>query len=177
MFRRDPERVARPHRAKHLSMALGLTLGLALSACSSSGESTGPTASTAVTGSTASTAVTGSEAPTGAALCQSVDDLQSSLGALTDVNIVNDGVDALTQPLDAVKSSLADIQQAADATFSSDVSAVQASVSDLEDIIQQAQDGATVQGVASDTATALASLSSAIQGLVTTAQDQNCDVS
>jgi len=109
-------------------------------------------------------------------LCQSVDDLQSSLGGLTDVNVVNDGIDALTQPLDAVKSSLADIQQAGGETFSSDISAVQSSIGDLEDIIQQVQDGATVQEVAADTATALASLSSAVQGLVTTAQGQNCDV-
>jgi hypothetical protein len=50
---------------------------------------------------------------TESALCQSVDSLDEAVQGMEDVNVTEDGVDALTTQIDAVKSSFADVKSEA----------------------------------------------------------------
>ena len=111
------------------------------------------------------------------ALCSSVEDLETSVQDLTDVDIEDDGADALTQSLEDVGSTLEDVQQEAEETFSSDIAAVQSSIDDLEAVVQQLQGGATAQDVATEAASALSSLSGSVAGLVATSEEQGCGLS
>ncbi len=76
-----------------------------------------------------------------------------------------------------MKSALADVEQEAVAAFSSDIAAVQSSISDLEAVVQRVQGGASAQEVASEAASALSSLSGSISGLVATSEEQGCNLS
>ena len=93
------------------------------------------------------------------------------------MDIEDDGADALTQSLEDVGSTLEDVQQEAEETFSSDIAAVQSSIDDLEAVVQQLQGGATAQDVATEAASALSSLSGSVAGLVATSEEQGCGLS
>lgn len=108
------------------------------------------------------------------ALCQSIDGLRSDLQSLRDVNVVDDGIDALTTQIDAVKASLADVKQEAGDTFSSDIGAVETAITDVEGIVQQVQGGTALTDVAPQAITAVSALVTAVEGLVQTAKDQEC---
>ncbi len=152
-------------------VVLGSLLLFVLSACSddepASPEGTTPPEETTVEASP-------SPVP---ALCSSVEDLETSVEELTEVDIEDDGADALTQSLEDVESALADVQQEAEETFSSDIAAIQSSIGDLEAVVQQLQGGASAQDVASEAASALSSLSGSVSGLVATSEDQGCNLS
>ncbi len=152
-------------------VVLGFLLSLGLSACSND-----ETPSTEGTTSPEETATETSTSPV-PALCSSVEDLQTSVQGLTDVNLEEDGAEALTQGLEDVKSALADVELEAEETFSSDVAAVQSSIDDLEAVVQQVQGGASAQDVASEAASALTSLSGSVAGLVATSEEQGCGLS
>jgi conjugal transfer/entry exclusion protein len=110
------------------------------------------------------------------ALCQSVEDLQSSSQDLQNIDVVNDGVNAFTQQLDVVKSSFADVKNEAGDTFSADISAVDSAISEVAAVEQQIEEGAAAQDVAADAVAAISSLAGAVQALITTAQGQDCDL-
>lgn len=107
-------------------------------------------------------------------LCQSIDDLESSIQGLGDVNVAEEGVDALTQQLDEVKNSFDRAKQELGEAFSADVSQVESAFDDVDGVVQQVQGGAAIQSVATQAAAALSALVTSIQGLVTTAQEQDC---
>jgi outer membrane murein-binding lipoprotein Lpp len=108
------------------------------------------------------------------ALCQSIDDLRSDVQSLRDVNVVDDGIDALTTQIDAVKGSLSDVKQEAEDTFASDIDAVEASLTDIESVVQLVQGGTALADVATEATTALSSLVTSIESLVQTVDDQEC---
>ncbi len=152
-------------------VVFGFLLMLGLSACSDDETPTteGTTSPEEITTETSSSPVP--------ALCSSVEVLQTSAQGLTDVNLEEDGAEALTQGLEDVKSALADVEREAEETFSSDIAAVQSSIDDVEAVVQQVQGGATAQDVASEAASALSSLSGSVGGLVATSEEQGCDLS
>ena len=150
---------------------IGSILSLGLSACSNDEPET-TTGATAPAGSTAGTS--SSPVP---ALCSSVEELQTSAQGLTEADLTEDGADALATGLEDVKNALADVEQEAEATFSSDIAAVRSSIDDVEAVVQQVQGGASVQDVASEAASALSSLSGSVAGLVATSEDQGCNLS
>ena len=152
-------------------VVLGSLLLLGLSACSDD-----ETASTEGTTPPEETTVETSPSPV-PALCSSVEVLETSVQGLTEVNLEEDGADALTQGLEDVKSALADVEQEAEETFSSDIAAVQSSIDGVEAVVQQLQGGASAQDVASEAASALSSLSGSVAGLVATSEEQGCDLS
>lgn len=150
---------------------IGSILTLGLSACSNNepGTTTGATAPAESTTETSPSPVP--------ALCSSVEELQTSAQGLTGADLTEDGADALATGLEDVKNALADVEQEAEATFSSDIAAVRSSVDDVEAVVQQVQGGASVQDVASEAASALSSLSGSVAGLVATSEDQGCNLS
>ena len=152
-------------------VVFGSMLMLGLSACSDDETPTteGTTAPEEITTETSSSPVP--------EVCSSVEVLQTSAQGLTDVNLEEDGAEALTQGLEDVKSALADVEREAEETFSSDIAAVQSSIDDVEAVVQQVQGGATAQDVASQAASALSSLSGSVAGLVATSEEQGCDLS
>ena len=108
------------------------------------------------------------------ALCQSIGDLESNVQALRDVNVVDDGIDALTTQVDAVSTSFDEVKQEAGDTFSSDVDAVETAVSGVEGIIQQVQAGTSIADLLAPAQTAITTLVSSIESLVSTVQEQEC---
>ena len=150
---------------------IGSILSLGLSACSNDepGTTTGATAPAESTTETSPSPVP--------ALCSSVEELQTSAQGLTEADLTEDGADALATGLEDVKNALADVEQEAEETFSSDIAAVRSSIDDVEAVVQQVQGGASVQDVASEAASALSSLSGSVAGLVATSEDQGCNLS
>jgi len=179
------------HNYQRPLAVIALPALLWLSTCSSeeqtpesTGATTGATGATteatgATTGATgaASTGATGetlSESP----MCQSVAELQASLQGVTGVNLSEDGVDALSQHLDAVKSAVDDLKHSkGEDTVSPDIRAVETAIAEVEAVLQELHEGASVPDVGSDAATAVASLSSAIGASVANAQSQGCQLS
>ena len=111
----------------------------------------------------------------GSALCSSIDDLSSNLQALRDVSVLDDGVDALTEQVDALKASFADVKQEASDTFSDDVGNVETSLTAVDAVVQQLKGGTPVTDLAGDATTAISGLVSSVQALVQAVQDQECN--
>ena len=149
----------------------GSILSLWLSACSD--DETGTTG-----GATSPAETTTETSPSPVpAVCSSVEELQTSAQGLTEVDLTEDGADALATGLEDVSNSLADVEQDAEETFSSDIAAVRSSIDDVEAVVQQLQSGASAQDVATEAASALSSLSGSVAGLVATSEEQGCDLS
>ena len=108
------------------------------------------------------------------ALCTSIDSLRSDLEGLKNVNVVDDGIDALTTQIDAVKASFADVKQEAGNAFSSDIDAVEAALGDVETVVQQVQGGSALTDVAPQAVAAVSALVTAVDSLIQTAQEQEC---
>ncbi len=110
-------------------------------------------------------------------LCQSIDELQSRLQAVTQVNLVQDGVDALKQSVDAVTQQVDVVKQEASETFGSDITAIESAIGDLQAVVKQVEGGASVADVTSQAVAGLTALKTATQNLVETAKTQECDLS
>ena len=100
-----------------------VVVGLGLASCSS--------------GSDSETAAATSSGP---AVCASADDLRTSLSALQDVQVVEDGVDALAAAWTAVEEAWAQFADDARAEYGDQVDGVQAAADGVESALDSAQD-------------------------------------
>jgi hypothetical protein len=109
-------------------------------------------------------------------LCQSIENLQSDVQGLRDVDMSIDGADeALATEADAVRTSFAAVKQEANDAFSSDIGAVESAIDGIDEIVQQVQGGTPLTDVATQAGAAVTAVVTSIEGLVQTAQEQGCD--
>ncbi|MGK5113951.1 MULTISPECIES: hypothetical protein [unclassified Geodermatophilus] len=100
-----------------------VVVGVGLTACSSDSES----------GTSAATATTPS-------VCDSADDLRTSLAQLRDVQVVQEGTGALEEAWATVQDAWDQFADAARTEYSDDVDRVQASADGVQDALDEAQD-------------------------------------
>jgi len=124
--------------------------GAVLAACSDSGSDSSASSGTSASGTSSS-----------AAVCDSADDLRTSLAALGDVDVVSQGTDALQQAFATVRTDLSDLGDQARGQFSGEVTAAEAAADD----VQEALDAA----LAAPSAQTLGAAATAVGGLVTDA--------
>jgi hypothetical protein len=110
----------------------------------------------------------------GSALCQSIDQLETDVRALGEVNVVDDGIDALTTQVDAVSASFDAVKQEATETFSADIAAVETAAQGVGTIVEQVQGGTTLTDVLSQATTAISALVTSVEALIQTAREQEC---
>jgi hypothetical protein len=93
------------------------------------------------------------------AVCDAVDSLQASVDNLKDVQLSENGVNALTSALTQVKQDLQQVGTDAKAEFGDDVSTIEAAVTSLQSSVAAAKSGPT--------AATLAAVGTAIEGVGT----------
>src|SRR4051794_4961539 len=116
--------------SKHVAAAMTLAVGLGLAACSSGSDS-----GTSAASSAASSAATSS----GAGVCASADDLRTSLTALGDVQVVQQGTGALQSAWTTVQDAWGRFADDARAQYSAQVDTVQAEADAVGQAIDAAQ--------------------------------------
>jgi hypothetical protein len=110
-----------------------LVVGAALTACTGSA----PSASSA-SASSASAAST-------ADVCQSAADLRTSLAALGNVPVVQQGTDALQQAFGAVKSDVAQLAESARSRYPDQIAQVKSDTAAVQSAVDTAQGDTTAQ--------------------------------
>ena len=92
-----------------------------------------------------------------ASVCESRDELRTSVTALGDVDILSDGTNGLEAAADDVRSALDGLGQSAEDEFGDEVDAVQAALGDLGDALRSFGDQPRSEAVSavSDAATQL----------------------
>jgi hypothetical protein len=95
-----------------------------------------PTVALAALALSTSLAVTACSDDSESAVCESADELQSDLSALTDVDVSDDGVDALGSALQDTEDAATSLADEAGDEFGAEVDALQAALSDLGDAIE-----------------------------------------
>lgn len=88
--------------------------------------------------------------------CAAGESLESSLGALTDLDLIAEGTDGLNAAVDEVRSDLEELGDSADEAAADEVDALEDSVDELEDAIsalggELTRDNATAVGAAIQT--------------------------
>lgn len=102
--------------------------------------------------------------------CNAGEDLQDSVAALTDVDLIAEGTDGLDSALDAITDDLDTLKDAATDTAADDVDAVEAAVSDFGDALSSLGGELSSENV-DGVVTAVESMASAVNGLATTLTD------
>lgn len=141
------------------TVGAALLLGsLTLAGCSSSSEDS---ATTPTAPATVSASPTGSTA----AICADAEATKASLKGIVDVNVLQDGTDALKSNFATFKSDAETLIASAQTQFAPETDAVKASISDLQTAIGNVKDSPSVAEVAA-LAPALASIKSTTQALL-----------
>ena len=124
------------HMRKSVVGVVAVVLGAGLPGCSSDAETRSSAA-----------------APSTADVCASADDLRGSLTALGQVEVVQDGADALAAAWTAVKADWAQLADDASTEYADDVDGVQAAADDVQAALDDArsQPSAQTLGNAADT--------------------------
>ncbi|MGY1592472.1 hypothetical protein ACI79D_10885 [Geodermatophilus sp. SYSU D00708] len=78
-------------------------------------------------------------------MCKAVDDLRSSITALGDVQVVQQGTDAVQQAFTSVESALAQLRTDAGAEYADDVDRVQADADQVRTALGAAEQDASAQ--------------------------------
>ncbi|MCU0284628.1 MAG: hypothetical protein MUD13_12175 [Candidatus Nanopelagicales bacterium] len=142
-----------------------LLVTLPLTGCSDSADTaTTPTTSAAASAPAAS-------APAGQ-VCADADTARASLQGLVDLNILQEGTNALKANFDTFKADVDTLIASAQAEFATETDAVKAAVADLQGAIAELAAEPSVADVAA-LAPALASVKSTTEALLT-AVDQAC---
>lgn len=149
-------------RARAAAAIFAVTAGLA--ACGTSGSS----GSASNSHSSPATAPASSSAPTAsAALCRAADDLRTSLTALQQVDVVQQGTDALTQAFAQVKTDLTALTDAARSQYAQQIQQVKTDSAALQAAVDQAKATPSTQTVGA-VATAARTLVQDAQALLAT---------
>ena len=109
-------------------------------------------------------AAQGTAAPD-AELCSSVDDLQASVQALQDVDVVQDGTDAVSEAMGGVRDDLEQVARDAQDRYRESVEQVQASADAVRDAVRDAGSDPTTTTL-SAVRTALRSFGTDVRSLV-----------
>jgi hypothetical protein len=104
------------------------------------GTVTGCSSSSTPTDAAASSAVSSDRA-----VCQTADELRSSLAAVKDVDVVAQGTDGLKQAFAAVRSDLQQLRQDSAGQFSEQIDAVQADADAVQAAVDAAQSDPSAQ--------------------------------
>jgi hypothetical protein len=123
---------------------LALLVGGTTAGCS---QDDGPS-STAASSSAASSSAASSSA---AGVCSSVDELKTSVAALKDVPVVQEGVSAVEGPFATVRSDVAQVVQDAQSQYATQTAGLTADVTAVQTAVSQAQAApsrATLEAVA-----------------------------
>jgi hypothetical protein len=153
--------------------AVALAVVLVMSACG--GDDTGSDAAGPTSGSTTAatepgdgTTSPGSDAT--ADVCAARDDLEQSVQALGDMDVVAGGTDAVEAALGDVRDDLAALRGAAGSDLQDEVSSLESAIEDLQGTLDGSTEPATGERL-----TALASVVTAGGALVQALQDIPCD--
>jgi hypothetical protein len=130
-----------------------------------------PTVALAVLALSTSLAVTAcSDDSASSALCDSADELQSDLSALTDVDVRSDGVDALGSALQDVEDAATSLADEAGDELQPEVDGLQTALSDL---------GSAISGASSDglqpVTTAIGDVGDAGTALIDDVESSSCN--
>ena len=106
------------------------------------------------------------EAEEGTSLCDARDDLQASVDAAADVDVVADGTDALRTALSEVRTSFDAVVEAAGDEHGPEIDAVRSAVDDLDSAVEAAGDEP-----AADTGAALSAAATAVGSAMTALSD------
>lgn len=109
-----------------------------------------------------------------AALCDNIDSLDASIQALKDVNVIQDGTDALKSSVEDLKDRLKAVADSATDVLRPDVDAIGSALDSIQASIQKVTDGAPIVDEAVNISTGLVELKQAGEGLVETARSQDC---
>ena len=120
--------------SRRLLAAPVVALVLGAGACATSG--TQPAASSASASSAPVSSFPASASST-ADVCRAADDLRASIDALTQIDVVKQGTDALQQALTQVQADLTDLAEHARAQFGPQVQQVQSDVDALRSALEQ----------------------------------------
>lgn len=121
-------------------VALVAALALGATACATSG--TDSNAASAAASSTSASAASAS-----AAVCRAADDVRTSLAALQEVDVVQQGTDALEEAFGQLKSDLADLGDAARARYADEVQQVKTDTDAVGAALDQAKANPSAQTV------------------------------
>ena len=124
-----------------------LAVVLVLGACGDDDDDDGGGGQAATTTTTAG----------GDELCPAVDDLRQDVGALDDVDVVQEGTSAVEDQLDAIRDDLSQIRQAAPDTAPDEADAFDRALTSLDDAGEAVGDGELTAESARDLADAAAS--------------------
>jgi hypothetical protein len=137
-----PERHRRAMKRRSAAWVGPVVAVVALAGCSGTPTSGATSSSASSSGATAS-GVTAS-----AAVCQAADDLRSSLTALGDVQVVQQGTEAVRPAFTSVQSALAQLRIDAGDEYSDDVDRVQADADQVRTALDAAGQDASAQTLA-----------------------------
>jgi len=109
-----------------------------------------------------------------AALCDNIDSLGASIQALKDVNVVQDGTDALKSSIDDLKDQLKAVADSATDVLRPDVDAVGSALDSIQASIDKVAEGSPIVDEAVNISTGLVELKQAGESLLETAKSQDC---
>jgi hypothetical protein len=109
-------------------------------------------------------------------LCEDLRSFQATLQSVLSVNVASQGPDEIADQLDLARGTLQTVEETAGEVFDEDLAAVEASLTELDGLVEEVQGGAPASEVAPQVDDALAGLQTALDGLVDTAQAQDCDL-
>lgn len=147
--------------SRRILATLVAVLAAGVTACGTSGSSTSNAGSSAGSPSSSAAASTASTD-----LCQAADDVRASLSALQEVDVVQQGTDALSQAYAQVKSDLSTLTGAAKTRYGPQVQQVKADADALQAAIDQAKADPSAQ-TTSAVGTAARTLAQDTQALLT----------
>lgn len=107
-----------------------------------------------------------------AAVCDSRDDLQASVQALGNVDILRQGTNGLEEAADDVRDALDHVQQAAQDEYGDQVDAVQSALSNLGDALGSFSDQGSASAGVSSVTDAATQLKDAVATLTSDLRDQ-----
>ena len=102
--------------------------------------------------------------------CAAGDSLESSLGALTDLDVVAEGTDGLNAAVEKVSGDLGDLREAASGAAADDVSALQQAVDELKSAVSGLGGDLTAANAAA-VGTAIRNVSASAQAVYETLAD------
>ena len=147
-----------------VAAAVGTAAAVCLAGCGGSGTSTAVSSTAGSSSSASSSGATGS-----AAVCGAADDLQESLTAMQEVDVVNQGTDALRQSFSDVQTAFSEFTDVARAQYADAVQKVKDDAAAVRTAMDAAQSNPTAES-AGAVATAARVLGQDAQALVAEAK-------
>lgn len=148
-------------------MAVAIVAGLPLpGACGDDDQGGGGEESGATTTSTTSTSTS--------SVCPAASDLEAAVQQLGDVDVAEDGTDALRSATDDVGAALQDLGDAASSQFGDDLTAAQSTFDALREAVSSVDEAGSIQAAAQSVRQPLSDFTTATETLVTNVS-QGCD--